>query len=77
MSAPIDGNQTLEQADPEVHDLVEREKHRQWKGLELIASEVPHMLLIVKEFRLQCSYRLWDTLTLIIHMTFGLQSPAI
>jgi glycine hydroxymethyltransferase len=25
--------------DPELFDLIEREKHRQWSGLELIASE--------------------------------------
>ena len=36
----LDGNLTLAQADPEIADLVEREKNRQWKGLELIASEV-------------------------------------
>eukprot|EP00286_Rhodomonas_abbreviata_P001856 CAMPEP_0181291240 /NCGR_PEP_ID=MMETSP1101-20121128/1861_1 /TAXON_ID=46948 /ORGANISM="Rhodomonas abbreviata, Strain Caron Lab Isolate" /LENGTH=467 /DNA_ID=CAMNT_0023395617 /DNA_START=8 /DNA_END=1411 /DNA_ORIENTATION=- len=29
----------LDEADPEVADLVEREKNRQWRGLELIASE--------------------------------------
>mmetsp|Transcript_13865 Transcript_13865/g.55902 ORF Transcript_13865/g.55902 Transcript_13865/m.55902 type:complete len:472 (-) Transcript_13865:1223-2638(-) len=33
------GNVRLEQLDPEVYDLVEQEKARQWKGLELIASE--------------------------------------
>ncbi|KAA8497987.1 Serine hydroxymethyltransferase 4 [Porphyridium purpureum] len=33
------GSVPLEQADPEVFDLVEKEKHRQWSGLELIASE--------------------------------------
>mmetsp|Transcript_5842 Transcript_5842/g.10505 ORF Transcript_5842/g.10505 Transcript_5842/m.10505 type:complete len:516 (+) Transcript_5842:101-1648(+) len=32
-------NVGLSQADPEVFDLVEQEKHRQWCGLELIASE--------------------------------------
>jgi len=37
--AQIDGNLTLDKADPEIYDLVEREKHRQWSGLELIASE--------------------------------------
>jgi len=35
----MDGNATLAVQDPEIHDLVEREKHRQWRGLELIASE--------------------------------------
>ena len=33
------GNAPLAAADPAVHDLLEREKHRQWSGLELIASE--------------------------------------
>ena len=36
----MDGNMPLAAADPEVFDLVEREKYRQWQGLELIASEV-------------------------------------
>ena len=36
----MDGNALLEVQDPEIYDLVEREKHRQWVGLELIASEV-------------------------------------
>ena len=31
--------QPLEQEDPEVFELIEREKNRQWRGLELIASE--------------------------------------
>ena len=31
--------QTLEQADPEVYSLVQSEQVRQWKGIELIASE--------------------------------------
>lgn len=30
----------LAEADPEVHDLVEKETWRQFSGLELIASEV-------------------------------------
>ena len=30
----------LAEADPEVHALIEREKERQFRGLELIASEV-------------------------------------
>jgi hypothetical protein len=34
------GNVALEEHDPEMFDLIEREKNRQWKGLELIASEV-------------------------------------
>ncbi|KAJ3450762.1 serine hydroxymethyltransferase [Anaeramoeba flamelloides] len=33
------GNISLKDADPELNDLIEKEKHRQWSGLELIASE--------------------------------------
>jgi glycine hydroxymethyltransferase len=33
------GNLTLEQHDPELFDLIEQEKSRQWRSLELIASE--------------------------------------
>eukprot|EP00271_Cylindrocystis_brebissonii_P008826 TRINITY_DN23327_c0_g1_i1.p1 TRINITY_DN23327_c0_g1~~TRINITY_DN23327_c0_g1_i1.p1 ORF type:complete len:531 (-),score=66.93 TRINITY_DN23327_c0_g1_i1:96-1688(-) len=33
------GNQPLSVADKDVFDLIEKEKTRQWKGLELIASE--------------------------------------
>ena len=33
-------NQPLAECDPDVADLIEREKNRQWRGLELIASEV-------------------------------------
>jgi glycine hydroxymethyltransferase len=33
------GNVSLADSDPEVADLVEREKNRQWRGIELIASE--------------------------------------
>lgn len=33
------GLMPLAEADPEVADLVEKEKNRQWRGLELIASE--------------------------------------
>mmetsp|Transcript_32180 Transcript_32180/g.44634 ORF Transcript_32180/g.44634 Transcript_32180/m.44634 type:complete len:522 (+) Transcript_32180:111-1676(+) len=32
-------NQSLEEIDPEMYDIVEKEKNRQWKGLELIPSE--------------------------------------
>lgn len=35
----LPGNQTLEEHDPVLFDLIEREKNRQWSGLELIASE--------------------------------------
>jgi glycine hydroxymethyltransferase len=31
--------QSLAEADPEVYSLVQDEKVRQWKGIELIASE--------------------------------------
>lgn len=37
-------NKPLEEVDPELFDLIERERTRQWKGLELIASEVCHVL---------------------------------
>jgi len=37
--ASLPGQQSLEQHDPELFDLIEHEKHRQWTGLELIASE--------------------------------------
>ena len=30
---------TLEEHDPEMYELIEKEKLRQWRGLELIASE--------------------------------------
>ena len=41
MSIPtsIPGQKSLEEHDPEMFDLIEREKNRQWTGLELIASE--------------------------------------
>ncbi|KAI8114444.1 hypothetical protein M9434_002568 [Picochlorum sp. BPE23] len=32
-------NQSLEQVDPELYDIIEHEKNRQYKGLELIPSE--------------------------------------
>merc|ERR1712216_411792 len=32
-------SEPLEIVDPEVYDLCEREKHRQWRGLEMVASE--------------------------------------
>lgn len=34
------GNMPITEADPEIADLIEKEKNRQWRGLELIASEV-------------------------------------
>lgn len=33
------GNQPLAVADPEIHEMMEKEKKRQFKGIELIASE--------------------------------------
>ena len=33
------GRKSLEEHDPEMFDIIEKEKHRQWSGLELIASE--------------------------------------
>ncbi|KAL0484133.1 glycine hydroxymethyltransferase [Acrasis kona] len=35
----LEQNKTLKEVDPDLHDLVEKERKRQWKGLELIASE--------------------------------------
>jgi glycine hydroxymethyltransferase len=32
-------NAPLAEVDPELHDIIEREKNRQYKGLELIPSE--------------------------------------
>ena len=36
----LPGNVPLAVHDPEIDDIIEHEKNRQWKGLELIASEV-------------------------------------
>lgn len=35
----LPGQVSLEQHDPELFDLIEKEKHRQWTSVELIASE--------------------------------------
>ena len=35
----LPGQASLEVHDPELFDIIELEKHRQWSGLELIASE--------------------------------------
>jgi glycine hydroxymethyltransferase len=35
----LPGQMTLEEHDPIMFDIIEKEKHRQWSGLELIASE--------------------------------------
>lgn len=32
-------NQTLDESDPELYDLIKKEKRRQLRGLEMIASE--------------------------------------
>ncbi|KAA0168322.1 hypothetical protein FNF28_02482 [Cafeteria roenbergensis] len=37
--ATLPGNVALKEHDPEMFELIEREKNRQWKSLELIASE--------------------------------------
>jgi len=37
--AKFTGLQSLEEHDPKLYDLIEREKSRQWRSLELIASE--------------------------------------
>merc|ERR1719460_2856433 len=37
--ASIPGEKPLEEVDPEIFDIIEMEKRRQWSGLELIASE--------------------------------------
>ena len=39
MSYQIPGQVPLNEHDPELFDIIEHEKHRQWSGLELIASE--------------------------------------
>ena len=35
----LPGQVSLEEHDPVLFELIEREKHRQWSGVELIASE--------------------------------------
>ena len=39
ISWPRQCNEPLSALDPEVVDIIEKEKNRQWKGLELIPSE--------------------------------------
>ena len=39
MAYQIPGQVPLNEHDPELFDIIEHEKHRQWSGLELIASE--------------------------------------
>jgi len=36
---PMNGHEPLQVADPDLFDLIEKEKLRQWRGLEMIASE--------------------------------------
>jgi glycine hydroxymethyltransferase len=38
-SAKLVGNTSLKEHDPELHRIIELEKNRQWRSLELIASE--------------------------------------
>lgn len=35
-----EGNKPLKEVDPEIMDLIKQEQHRQFLGLEMIASEV-------------------------------------
>lgn len=37
-------NTPLQQEDPEIYELIQKEKYRQFSGLELIASEVSLLL---------------------------------
>jgi len=39
MASFLTGQLSLEEHDPVLFDLIEKEKHRQWSGMELIASE--------------------------------------
>lgn len=39
---------SLAEVDPEIHALIEKEKERQFSGLELIASEVSSFLIILR-----------------------------
>jgi hypothetical protein len=48
MSTPTQ-SQTLSQADPELHNLIQHEQKRQFEGLELIASEVSFFLCGARE----------------------------
>jgi len=35
----LEGNRPLKDVDPEIHELIGKERHRQVNGIELIASE--------------------------------------
>lgn len=41
----VSGTSSLSEADPELQDIISKEKNRQKTGLELIASEVCMMIL--------------------------------
>jgi glycine/serine hydroxymethyltransferase len=41
----LPGNRSLQEADPEIYNLIQEEKHRQVHGLEMIASEVTRLIL--------------------------------
>lgn len=45
LTATQSGNVPLAEHDPELFDIIEKEKNRQWSSLELIASEVCFRLL--------------------------------
>lgn len=40
MASEWTGQETLAETDPEIKSIIQKEKHRQRVGLELIASEV-------------------------------------
>ncbi len=42
MQQSIPQNVALQEADPEIHELIKKEKRRQINGIELIASEVSY-----------------------------------
>lgn len=42
---PWTGNESLKEDDPEIFELIRREKQRQVNGLELIASEVYYVYI--------------------------------
>lgn len=43
---PWTGQDSLAQDDPEMWNLLQKEKDRQCRGLELIASEVRHLVFV-------------------------------
>ena len=46
----------LQDADPEIYDLLQKEQTRQFKGLELIASEVRNLFSMLDIFYYFCGY---------------------